>query len=152
MSVSNMFSWPPLGSSWAPVGPSWHPLGSSWALLGHSGSLFPARFCCSRLGTCIFSLWAPYNLLLGFSWAPLGLLLAPHGLLLVSSWLLFLAAGLFPKMILSTSSCALAFLLGSSWALLDPLGLVLGSSWVPLGLPKAAFELSLVLPPASEPS
>jgi len=106
----------------------WAPLGSSWAPLG--------------------LLSAPLGLLLGSSWV----LLAPHELLLASSWLLFLAAGLFPKMILSTSSCALAFLLGSSWALLDPLGLVLGSSWVPLGLPKAAFELSLVLPPASEPS
>ena len=108
-----------LASSWLLLGSCWVLLASSWLLLG-----FPETLQDSFFQTFLWvSPWDLYfqprgsiNLLLGFSWAPLGLRLAPHGLLFASSW---------PPP---------GLLLGSSW---PPRGFC----WAPVGFLSATRKL-----------
>ena len=113
---------------------SWLLLASSWLLLGSPGTLRDSFFMYVFVGLAVGHVFSASGLhkrslgfLLGSSWPPLGSSWAPFCLFLASSW------------------APLGLLLASSW-------LLLGSCWVPFGHPKAASELSLALPPASEPS
>ena len=160
-------AWAILGSSWAFLGlffaplwlllaSSWPPLGSFGVPLGRSGTRVFRSFLwvslwdlhvrprgskkpsLGLLGLFLASSW----LLLGFSWHPLGLLLALLGFPWDAPGLVFYEqVSLWDLYFQRRASNNL--LLGSSWPLLAPVRFLLGSFWLLLGSSCAPFGVLL---------